>query len=277
MNLDPKSDYHIHTVFSDGAAPIDEMVSAAIEKGLKAITITDHMPLPYGNRYAMQPEKLEEYRHQIRFAKRKYADRISVRMGLEFEYSQKLEPWINSIADIGWEHSIASVHSLFIDHRPYMTNGSEDEFRILFECCDYNIEKICRSYYETLQEAAQTGLFDIVGHLDVIKKHNTNACYFNESALWYQTLVLETLDTIKRSGMKMEINMGGFNHPIGEQYPSKWIIREAAKRNIQLVLSSDSHKPESMGQYFSKIYDFGFSNSPTDSEINSNINVLKAS
>ena len=39
MRIDKQSDHHIHTVFSDGAAQIDEMVSVAIDKGLKAITI----------------------------------------------------------------------------------------------------------------------------------------------------------------------------------------------------------------------------------------------
>ena len=51
----------------------------------------------------------------------------------------------------------------------------------------------------------------------------------------------------------MEVNMSGFNDPVKEQHPSKWIIQEASKRNIPLVLSSDSHKSKSIGQNFNII------------------------
>lgn len=277
MNIDQKSDSHMHTVFSDGVAQVDEMVSVAIDKGLKAITITDHMPLPFDSRYAMRAEEIEGYRDQIRLAKRKYAGQITIKMGLEFEYFQQFDQWIRSIADMGWDQSIASVHSLFIDHRPYMTNGTEDEFNTLVERFDHNIETLCRRYYEAMQMAVQTGLFDIVGHLDVIKKHNVDERYFSENSPWYRALVLETLDIIKRSNMKIEINMGGFNHPAGAQYPSKWILQEAVERDIQLVLSSDSHKPESLGQYFCMVDVFGLTDPPTSRDICSKINLLKAS
>jgi histidinol-phosphatase (PHP family) len=277
MNIDLKSDYHMHTVFSDGAAQVDEMVSAAIDKGLRAITITDHMPLPFDNRYAMRAEEIEGYRRQIRLAKKKYAGQIIIKMGLEFEYAQQFEQWTRSIADMEWDHLIASVHSLFIDHRPYMTNGTEDEFNTLVERFDHNIEEVCRCYYGAMQMAAQTGLFDIVGHLDVIKKHNVAERYFSENSPWYRALVLETLDIIKHRNMKMEINMGGFNHPIGEQYPSKWILQEAVERDVRLVLSSDSHKPESLGQYFNMAAILGLWDTPTSSDLRSKVKVLKAS
>jgi histidinol-phosphatase (PHP family) len=277
MNFDQKSDFHMHTVFSDGVAQLDEMVSAAIEKGLEAITITDHMPLPFENRYAMRAEDIGEYRRQIRLAQRKYEGRIVVKMGLEFEYLQPFAKHIHSISSLGWDHLLVSVHSLFINHHAYMTNGTEDEFNTLVERFDHNLEKVCRRYYETLQLAAQTGLFDIVGHLDVIKKHNQGEHYFSENSPWYKALVRETLDLIKQNGMKMEINMAGFNHPAGEQYPSKWIIQEAVKRDIQLVLSSDSHKPESLGQHFYKIDDLLLPSTRQSGDIGSKIGILKAS
>lgn len=250
MKIDRNSDCHMHTVFSDGSAGIDEMVSAAIEKGLEAVTVTDHMPLPYDNRYAMHAGNIDEYRRRIRAAGRKYANRITVEMGLEFEYSTRFAHWIRSLADMGWDQRIGSVHSLFVDDRPCLVNGREGEFQTLLEHFGHSVEKVCTRYYETMQAAAQSGLFDIVGHMDVVKKHNAGGRYFSENAPWYRSLVLNTLDVIRKNGLKMEINTAGFNHPVGEQYPSQWIIREAVERGIRMVLGSDAHKPESLGQYF---------------------------
>jgi len=252
MIIDRKRDYHMHTIFSDGVAQIDEMVSAAINEGLEAITITDHMPLPFENRYAMHADDIQKYRHEIELAQRKYASQITIKMGLEFEYLEPFKQWVHSIADMGWDHLLASVHSLIINHRPYLVNGTESEFNILVERFDHNIEKLCKRYFETVQMAAQSGLFDIVSHLDVLKKHNMDERYFSETFPWYRAMVIKTLDIIRETGMKMEINMAGFNHPVGKQYPSKWIIQEAVKRNIPFVLGSDSHKPESLGQNFYK-------------------------
>jgi hypothetical protein len=163
MNIAKKSDYHMHTVFSDGVAQIDEMVSAAIKKGLEAITITDHMPLPFDNRYAMHADDIEEYRRKIRLAQKKYTGQITIKAGLEFEYLQSFAQWSRSIADMGWDHLLASVHNLLINHRPYLVNGTEGEFKTLVEHFDHNIERVCRmirlrpkGYFPRIQTAEAT-------------------------------------------------------------------------------------------------------------------------
>ncbi len=37
-------DYHTHTTYSDGKGTMEESVKAAVERGLKALAITDHGP-----------------------------------------------------------------------------------------------------------------------------------------------------------------------------------------------------------------------------------------
>ncbi|MFN2357798.1 MAG: hypothetical protein ABR534_08675, partial [Desulfotignum sp.] len=93
----------------------------------------------------------------------------------------------------------------------------------------------------------------IVGHLDVLKKHNTQNRFFNENDGWYRKLVDETLDIIKDRGMQLEINMGGMAHPIAVPYPSPWIVRAALDKGIALVMGSDAHHPEAIGQQFDHI------------------------
>jgi len=64
LQIDKTSDYHIHSVYSDGDAPIDAMARSAADKGLSQVTITDHMPLPFDTRYAMPRTKVEASRQR---------------------------------------------------------------------------------------------------------------------------------------------------------------------------------------------------------------------
>jgi len=253
MKIDLKSDYHMHTVYSDGKATIAEMVESAIQKGMDQITFTDHMPLPWDNNYAMRIDDIEKYKQEIDLAKKNNLGKIKINEGLEFEFLPTFMPWIQSIINKGWDYKILSVHNIYKNNQPLDINGSAADFSILLENFDHDIKAVCLKYYNIIQTGVQSGWFDTVGHLDVIKKHNSNQQYFDERAPWYRSIVLETLDIIKTQGMKMEVNMSGLNDPVKVQHPSKWIIQEAEKRKIPMVLSSDSHNSDAIGQNFNTI------------------------
>ena len=252
--INPEHDGHMHTTFSDGSASVDEMALAAIEKGLTRIYITDHMPLPFVTRYAMAAERLDEYRTAVQNARHAYAGSLDIRTGIEIEYIPDLKPWIQSISDMGWDRQIASIHRLKAGPDVYhMVNGTREEFERLLNSFGRDIHALCRAYWAAIREACETGWFDIAGHLDVIKKHNRNRQYFDESAPDYRALVTDTLAAIKQADMKMEINTSGFNHPAADQYPSPWIVEQAVRMRIPLVLSSDSHSPRTLGQHFGQV------------------------
>ena len=253
MQIDKTSDYHMHTLYSDGNALVDAMARSAIDKGLTQITITDHMPLPFDTRYAMSRAKVDAYRRDIRQARSAYDGRLNITSGLEFEYIPRYREWIHDIWTMGWDHCIISVHWLLDDDIVGLVNGTRGEFDALFQAAHGDIKTLCRIYYGAIQMACRTGWFDMAGHLDVIKKHNAGAAFFDESDGWYRDLVMATLGVIKAQGMTMEINTAGINHPVGAPYPSPWIVHEAADMGIPLVMSSDSHGPKTLGQYFNTI------------------------
>lgn len=244
----------MHTRYSDGTGSIDDMVHAALSKNLTQITITDHMPLPFPNRYAIQEHDIEQYRLDTLVLQERYAEALRINLGLEMEFIPGYKAWIHDLAHRSWDYLIVSIHHLSGgDGSLNLVNGTREECEELMCCFDHDGRALCRQYYQTLQEAVSTGWFDIVGHLDVVKKHNRGNRLFDESSSWYRHLIIDTLDIIKEQGMSMEINTAGFNHEPAEQYPSSWIIREAMQREIKMVLGSDSHVPETVGQCFSAI------------------------
>jgi len=254
--LDPAADYHMHTRYSDGCATVRETIEAAISKGFRRIAITDHMPLPFINRYAVKPDEVDAYREDIRRIRDDYADVIDVKMGLEMEYLSGLEAWTERIAGAGWEYAIGSVHGIIAGGRHGIVNGTQAEFeQLLNTLFNRDIRALCTCYYMQLRRVVASGLFTAVGHMDVLKKHNINHVYFNESEGWYRELVAETLDQIGASSMKVEINVSGYDHPVASPYPSPWIVAECIRRGITLVLSSDAHRPDSIGRNFEKLPD----------------------
>ncbi len=244
----------MHSTFSDGSATIDQMAEAAIEKGLSTIVITDHMPLDFPTRYAMDPGKISAYREEIKKTAQARKQALTVLSGMEMEFIPGQEKWIEEIKDLGWDMLLISVHEIVTDKGQFLINGREDEFKQTLKTAFANdFQAFCREYYAIFQQAAKTGWFDTVGHLDVLKKHNLDNRYFDENQDWYRELVHDTLDTISAAGMKMEINTNGLHHPAKAPYPSWWIIRDAMEKGIPLVLGSDAHYPKFQGQYFNQV------------------------
>lgn len=252
MQIGMSGDFHMHTRFSDGSGTVDDMARAALKRGLTEIAITDHMPLPFINRYAIDAGQLMRYRQEIEEVRQKYSGRLRVNLGLEIEYIAEFRPWIESLVRQGWDYLLVSIHHLPGRERLHLVNGTAGEFAPLLEDFDQDGRALCHRYYGTLQEAISTGWFDTVGHLDVLKKHNRDFTFFDETSFWYRSLVSETLEIISRQGVKIEINTAGLGHPPREQYPGSIILREAAAKNIEFVLSSDSHSADTLGQYFDK-------------------------
>lgn len=57
--IQPKADLHIHTVISDGVKSPEEIVRFAHQRGLKAISITDHDSFAGYNRAKLQADELD--------------------------------------------------------------------------------------------------------------------------------------------------------------------------------------------------------------------------
>lgn len=253
-DIDPASDLHLHTRYSDGGADVREMIEAAIARGIRTLSITDHMPLPFETRYAMPMEALDAYREEILRLREAYAGVIEVRLGMEMEYLPGFEDWTERIASAGWDHAIGSIHGVLAAGRRGMVNGTRPEFELLLaDLFNGDIRALCAHYYAHLQRILASGLFTTVGHLDVLKKHNRDGIFFDETAGWYRDLMLETLDRIEDSAMTVEINLSGWDHPAAAPYPGPWIVAECVRRGIPLVLSSDAHRPEAVGRNFDRL------------------------
>lgn len=254
-------DYHTQTLDHGFNKPfrVEETVKTAIDKKLSAICLTDHFPLPseFGDPTAekdctMNLSRYPIYLEKIKEARQKFADKIEILFGAEFDWLPNYQVWTEKqIRAHQFDYVIGSVHFLGItkdknDRRNFIIDYTKEEFKrgLSFH---KDIQSFITKYYSEIQKMAKSKLFDSVGHFDLIKKYNDGS-FFSQEEQWYKDLVLATLDIVADTKRVLEINTSGWDKVCKEQYPSLWILKEARKRNIKITIGSDAHVPEDIGK-----------------------------
>jgi histidinol-phosphatase (PHP family) len=110
-----------------------------------------------------------------------------------------------------------------------------------------DVRAVWRKYFELVGRLVGTGLFDVVGHLDLPKKFGYRP---PDNAL--KDMAKPTLDLIASANMGIEINTSGLRKPVGEIYPSALLLSLARERDIPICFGSDSHRPEDVGTHFDR-------------------------
>jgi histidinol-phosphatase (PHP family) len=234
--------YHNHTSWSDGAATVSAMIDGARKAGLDELGISDHYVLTPDSRqvpWSIKTDLLAEYVAHI-CQEGENAGGIAVRLGLEVDYfPQTIELVQSRLAPYRFDYLIGSVH--FVDG--FSIDSEAGPWK---ELAQNGRDNIWRGYFQRLRAAAETGLFDIVGHFDLPKKFG----YFPSVDLREDALA--ALDAISAAGMAIEINTSGWERPVQEAYPSLFYLQEAKRRKIPLIISADAHKPEALVRHFDR-------------------------
>jgi len=248
-------DFHVHTTGSDGELSPEQTAKKAIALGLPYICFTDHYPFPpefeSGFKDASRWTHFhnQEYYEEVQRLKKEFAGKIDICFGAEFNWLEKYQDWtLQEIKKRPYDYALAAVHMVPKGKNPNPVNWNEEIFQQAID--DYNgIQNLVREYYKQVRLLAQSGLFDCIAHLDIIKALNDNNKFFSEKDDWYQQEVLQALDTIAESGICIEINTCGLRtfYPCKEQFPSFWILQEMNKRNIPITIGSDAHVKQHLG------------------------------
>jgi histidinol-phosphatase (PHP family) len=224
-------DYHMHTLFSDGKGEMAEYVKKAAQNKIDEIGFSDHVHV-HKEVWSMEPANLSKYMDSIRRLRK--TAQISVKAGLEVDFvpatTQSLMPTINQH---DFDYLMGSVH--------YIGNWLVDSEREIEEWKRRDVDQVYGQYFHLVQDMVGTRLFDIVGHLDLVKKFN----FRPKNDL--NDLMLQTVQTVRQSGMCIEINAGGLRKPCHEIFPSEKLLRMCFENGIPITLGSDAHSPNDVG------------------------------
>ena len=231
-------DLHNHTKLCNHAdGEIEEYIEKAIECGSKYFGFSDHAPMDFDPKYRMTFSDMKDYEKNVLSAKEKYKDKIEILLGYEVDYLKgHMDERILS-TDV--DYLIGSVH--------FIEGWGFDNPEFIGKWDEQDIDEIWQKYFDTIQEMAESKLFDIVGHLDLIKVFK----FMPKGNI--SKMAKKALIAIKKSDMTLELNVAGYRKDVKEAYPSLELLTLAYDLDIPITFASDAHKPEQVGLYNDKI------------------------
>jgi histidinol-phosphatase (PHP family) len=238
-----KTSYHVHSRWSDGKTPIWDLIAAAGEAGLEELGISDHYvlaPPPQVVSWSMPLDRLGEYLADVDAAAAEAPPGLTVRRGVEADFFPEQEAAIRDIlAQHTFDYIIGSVH--------YVDGFAVDESRPHWDRLSPDVrEEMHRGYWVRIAGLARSGLYDIVGHLDLTKKFG----YWPETDLSAE--ISAALDAIAAADMVVEVNTAGWHTMARECYPSPELLRECWKRGILTQINADAHMPATLTRDFDR-------------------------
>ncbi len=234
-------DYHIHV--ERGPYEIEwlrRFWETAASGGISEIGVSEHcyrfkqaghlLDTEWGRQRCT--ENIEDY---LRLIDRARSEGMPVKLGVEVDYLEaKEEETARFLEKYPWDYVIGSVH--WIGQWGFEYPGGEWEAR--------GVDRAYHDYFEVFKKAARSGLFDILGHADLIKIHGYRPKGENTGLLG------EVAKVVGRQDLCVEVSTGGLRKTVGEIYPSQSFLGLFAKAGAGITLSSDAHEPGDVGRDF---------------------------
>ncbi len=215
----------------------------AIKMGLKEIGFSDHAPLVSHKDpgISMDYTQLPVYHAMIESVRNEFKGNLKVLIGIEADFMPGFEDKTRAIIDAyPYDYIYGSVH--FIEKW-----GFDDPIQ-LKEWDIRNVNEIYRDYYKLLRQSALSGMFNILAHVDLVKKFD-----FHPTQDMTEE-VKENARVFKKAGIVIEINTSGLRKPVKEIYPSLHDLKIYSAHDVPITFGSDAHKPHEVGCDLDKGY-----------------------
>lgn len=212
-----------------------DYAAAAVQAGLKEIGISDHSPMPGGfdKAWRMQRSELAGYLEEIEEARGIFSGRLEIRTGLEADFYPGCEAYLEEMLGAhDWDYVIGSVH--------YIGEWAFDNPDCMETWSSRSIDDAYCDYFDLLAASAATGMFDIIGHPDLIKKFGHRP---SPESGQLRAAEERMLQAVLKANTTLEISSAGLRKPVGEIYPHARIVARAAELGIPFAFGSDAHAP----------------------------------
>jgi histidinol-phosphatase (PHP family) len=244
------TDYHVHLrPDEEGARPeryftranAERYRETAEERGIAELGVAEHIHRftqsldiwqhPWWRRWAR--DDVDDYCAFVR-------GETDLRLGIEADFVAGRESRIARFLEAReWDFVVGSVH--FVRDAAVDLEGPEWEH--VWGRGD-SADRVWQRYFETLAEAAGSGLYDIIAHPDLVKVWGRARPFpERDPRRYYEPAVQAMLD----AGVAMEVSTAGLRKPAGELYPGPALLEMAVDAGLPIALSSDAHTPEQLG------------------------------
>ena len=247
-------DYHIHTRFScDSKAEMPAVCEAAIARGMREIAFTEHADFgPDDQPGYFQPV---EYLAEIEHCRARYGDRLTIRAGVEMGEPHIFVQELEDILAVGeFDLVLGSAH-----YAASLTPSSAAVGAAELQCAwkpaffEQPLRQAYEAYFRQTARLAAEGDFDILTHLDLVKRDARNFDQAYDGPEPYADLIRAALRSVVERGKGIEINTSALYKGKGmsEPCPSVEILRWYRELGGEiLTFGSDAHTPDKVGAHF---------------------------
>ena len=236
-------DYHIHT-FRCGHArgEMAAYVERAIRAGLPEMGFSDHIflywlpPEQRDSELAMTEAEFDTYVEDVLRLRRAYPQ-ITIRLAVEADFILDREATLAGILDrYPWDYVLGSVH--------FIGDWGVDDSRYLGRYDEWDIDALYEQYFDLVLRAADSGHFDTMAHLDLVKK------FGHRARKELSDLYGRVARRLAAAGVAIEVNTAGLYKPVGELYPHLDLLKACCAAGVPATLGSDAHAPEEVARDF---------------------------
>jgi histidinol-phosphatase (PHP family) len=250
------TDYHVHLRPDDENTTADRFFTdenvaryreAASERGIEELGVAEHI-----HRFVQSLEIWEHpwYRYWARDDVDEYCGFIhehGLKLGIEADYLPGREDRVANLLDgRPWDYVVGSVH--FMGEDAVDVHGEPD-----WESFDIwrggDADQVWSRYFETLGEAARTGMFDILAHPDLVKVFGRRVPVPDGDLRRFYD---RAMDGIAESDVAIEVSTAGLRKPASEIYPAAPFLEMCLDAGRPVALSSDAHTPEQLGYEYER-------------------------
>jgi histidinol-phosphatase (PHP family) len=241
------TDYHLHLRPDDLDASPDRYFTptnferyrgAASERGIAELGVSEHI-------YRFE-QALDVWQHPfwVPFARDDIdsycafvREQTDLRLGIEADFVPGAEDRLANVLEArDFDYVVGSVH--------FIREGAVDIDDYSVWDSGRSVEEIWRRYFETIGEAARSGLFDILAHPDLVKVWGDERPLPDGDLRRYYELAI---DGIAESGIAVEVSTAGLRKRVHEIYPAPAFLQMCLEAGAPVALSSDAHRPEDIG------------------------------
>ena len=241
------TDYHVHLrPDEDGtpaeefftAANVDRYRAAAEEHGITELGVAEHV-----HRFRAA---LDVWRHPFWVSSAHddlddycgwVHEETDLKLGIEMDFLAGREDRIaNLLEPYPWDFVIGSVHFL-------RDEAVDNEDFDVWDRAD-SPDRVWARYFDTLGEAARSGLYDVLAHPDLVKVWGAQRPRPDGDLRRFYERAMEG---IAESGIAVEVSTAGLRKPVEQLYPARAFLEMCLEAGAPIALSSDAHVPDEVG------------------------------
>lgn len=232
-------DLHVHSTYCDGENTPRELIEEAILKNMDCIGICAHSYTFFDESWCIKKNAAAEFKKEMQSLKKEFSSKINVLCGIEHDFYSEEVP-------VGYDYIIGSVHYLKKRGEYLPIDENAEILKDIAE--NYysgSLLSVAEDYYKTI--AQMPAFVNIIGHFDVITKFNENNALFREYDERYIKAYQSAADKLSVLKIPFEVNTGVVSRGYKKNpYPASFILRYIKKLGGNVILSSDSHKKETL-------------------------------